>query len=925
MPHNPSQSTMQYNPQMNYNNYMYPRGSHHGYQNQYGSPSVNTYNSFYSNYNGHGTNSSHLQGGYTHNDHSNSNGYHPSSHNNGGRGNSRIKGGSQKPYYKNRYNDHNYNRKPNPSYPSPHQRPQPDFAMNYPAPYGNYHPHLFQQMSHMPLQQYMDGQQMTDESISMHQSMMYNLGPSHLSPGPMGQHLDPLINDSIIPQPPNYMNGFNPPMDDPHLGMYPLSPPDHSSDHDSDEFVQTGGNFSKELPWVSEPKNDFPRRRFIRKHREERKRLQLEKEKEIEREREKEKEKEAQKQEMESSTKLEGVKIEEESATEMPTEKEVEKVNDKAEVKIDSAVPAPISEENTTSLESKESNQSELSPKSDPIELSLIPSPKISPPSPPSAAKSWAEKLKASSPSKPPTSPQKRPAATKLASVTNDSSKQKSQVPNGDALVSNAHMFPSKNSLIKEPIGVVLAEFDYQKVSREYEPNSIARGIGNTGNICFMNSILQVLMHCPPFFKFLEYVECNSMSQIKSETPLMEAMIELSRELTKPSKKISTSRGSATEINNHAISPEAFYSVMRNQPPFKHYKRGRQEDAEEFLGYLLEALHDEFLAAMKSSATLIEAKKKTQEADGAAEEESEWLEVGKNNKGVTVQQNAGFGKTPISQLFAGNLRSTLNVPTKKPSITREPFQQIQLDISDPEVHSIEDALINLAKPEKLQYSTSAQKEVRATKQILIEDTPEILVAHLKRFSYTIDEDGDTKGYQIGNEQVRKISKPIAYPSHLEIPRECVTAAVAALKPPSYTLCGVIYHHGPSATSGHYTADVKIIGDDGKAEWINIDDVTLVKINSPDALSPNKPKPASQLSVSGSVTSMAALLASKGDKGARATNGLSNNSNNSSPSSSAISLSNTATTYSGSSSDSSSSSTKTAYILFYTKDHSTSEA
>lgn len=134
---------------------------------------------------------------------------------------------------------------------------------------------------------------------------------------------------------------------------------------------------------------------------------------------------------------------------------------------------------------------------------------------------------------------------------------------------------------------------------------------------------------------------------------------------------------------------------------------------------------------------------------------------------MTVQHNAGFGKTPISQLFAGNLRSTLHVPSKKPSITREPFQQIQLDISDPDVDSIEDAFVNLTKPEKLQFSTSTQQEVRATKQILIDDAPEILVAHLKRFSYTVD---DKKEYPDVQEQVRKISKPITYPSHLQLPR-----------------------------------------------------------------------------------------------------------------------------------------------------------
>lgn len=67
----------------------------------------------------------------------------------------------------------------------------------------------------------------------------------------------------------------------------------------------------------------------------------------------------------------------------------------------------------------------------------------------------------------------------------------------------------------------------------------------------------------------------------------------------------------------------------------------------------------------------------------------------------------------------------------------------------------------------------------------------------------------------------------------------MTAAVSTPEPPSYTLCGVIYHHGLSATSGHYTADVKIFGDDGTEEWINIDDISLNKIAVPNDLAPSK--------------------------------------------------------------------------------------
>ena len=123
-------------------------------------------------------------------------------------------------------------------------------------------------------------------------------------------------------------------------------------------------------------------------------------------------------------------------------------------------------------------------------------------------------------------------------------------------------------------------------------------------------------------------------------------------------------------------------------------KRGRQEDAEEFLGYLLEALHDEFTRAMKPFVD------ETKPVTGITviDNDDEWQEVGKNNRKLQVRQSTGFGQTPITQLFGGQFKSILSVSKQKsPSITRDPFQHVQLDISDPSVHSIEDAFLHLAR------------------------------------------------------------------------------------------------------------------------------------------------------------------------------------------------------------------------------------
>ncbi|CAG8828095.1 3042_t:CDS:2, partial [Dentiscutata erythropus] len=43
----------------------------------------------------------------------------------------------------------------------------------------------------------------------------------------------------------------------------------------------------------------------------------------------------------------------------------------------------------------------------------------------------------------------------------------------------------------------------------------------------------------------------------------------------------------------------------------------------------------------------------------------------------------------------------------------------------------------------------------------------------------------------------------------------------------YQLFGVVYHHGKSATGGHYTADILRYDD----EWLHVDDTTITQISA----------------------------------------------------------------------------------------------
>ena len=55
------------------------------------------------------------------------------------------------------------------------------------------------------------------------------------------------------------------------------------------------------------------------------------------------------------------------------------------------------------------------------------------------------------------------------------------------------------------------------------------------------------------------------------------------------------------------------------------------------------------------------------------------------------------------------------------------------------------------------------------------------------------------------------------------------------EPVNYKLCGVLYHHGKSAGSGHYTVDMLYLnGDSSSGEtWLHIDDEAVSTVRHED--------------------------------------------------------------------------------------------
>ncbi|CAG8572304.1 993_t:CDS:10 [Paraglomus occultum] len=338
------------------------------------------------------------------------------------------------------------------------------------------------------------------------------------------------------------------------------------------------------------------------------------------------------------------------------------------------------------------------------------------------------------------------------------------------------------------------------------------RGLVNNGNMCFMNAILQPLAHCPPLYNLLTKISKEVAHSFKSKTPLVDSMVMFLKEYEQ-----SNVNGNAEQEYGNPFVPEYVYDAVRSLNRFDSMK-GRQEDAEEFLGFLLDGMHEELVAALSNN----ESDVKENAVDGNA-----WLEVGPKNR-TNITRATDAKESPVSRIFGGKMRSVLKCPGSKDSVTLQPFQSLQLDIQPDAVKTVEDALRNLTEPEYIDDYVSPQKGlVRASKCWFIEILPPVLILHLKRFVY--DKTGGTQ----------KLQKVVQYSDKLIIHPELISASQRTPKLIEYKLFGVVYHHGSSATGGHYTCDVLRQND----QWLRIDDTVIKPATTEDVVvteSPSKP-------------------------------------------------------------------------------------
>ncbi|KAK4767870.1 hypothetical protein SAY87_003011 [Trapa incisa] len=311
-----------------------------------------------------------------------------------------------------------------------------------------------------------------------------------------------------------------------------------------------------------------------------------------------------------------------------------------------------------------------------------------------------------------------------------------------------------------------------QQLQMNWQPSFLSQkrktgppiGLKNLGNSCYLNSVLQCLTYTPPLANFclrnLHSSLCDSNVDAEKKRDCPFCILE---------KRIA--RSLKADLAQDA--PSKILSCL--QLFAQNFRIGRQEDAHEFLRYLIDTCHNTCIRLKKLQQH--QQRKKSSEA------------------------SMGDDRTIVKEIFGGSLQSQVKCSSCGAESKKvDEIMDISLDV----LHSssLKEALHKFFQPELLEGNNkykceNCQKLVVARKQMLMFQAPNVLVIQLKRF------DGMYGG---------KIERVVSFDEVLVL--SSFMCKISQDSSPEYHLFGTIVHSGCSLDSGHYYAYIK----DAMGRW-----------------------------------------------------------------------------------------------------------
>jgi ubiquitin C-terminal hydrolase len=320
-------------------------------------------------------------------------------------------------------------------------------------------------------------------------------------------------------------------------------------------------------------------------------------------------------------------------------------------------------------------------------------------------------------------------------------------------------------------------------------------GLQNIGNTCYLNSVIQ----CIRYDKYLfEYFKDNYHTRhLNTGSPINIAFVEAWRQL------LLDFWGN----NKLIIQPVGFFGTFQK---ICYYKKKTEligfnhNDAEEFLQFFLENLHDGIKITIPASKMVIKGEIKTL-TDQLMSDYCKFCETHYDKNGIS----------PISNQYEGIYCSSItNSVDKKSSNKFEPFLYVNLEINDlNENDSIFQSLESFTNPEQLTDFKDADYQLDTTfnKQVRFLKLPNNLTIVLKRFKFNME---TMKPY--------KIDISLKFPTTLDMSPFTIGYANKYTQYELYAIC----NHQGNLDHGHYYSFVKNFNN----EWVLFNDRNFKEIS-----------------------------------------------------------------------------------------------
>ena len=338
------------------------------------------------------------------------------------------------------------------------------------------------------------------------------------------------------------------------------------------------------------------------------------------------------------------------------------------------------------------------------------------------------------------------------------------------------------------------------KFSNISNESSDFKGLKNFGNSCYSNVIIQILTSIPDFINVLykRYTLVENENDLFVDYPILSRVIEI--------------------ISNYKSKNTSLATNYLKDIVYKFDMSGSQNDAHEFLVFLLDRLNIELLNienkfqinnnTSDTNEHNINIEKEEPKENKIEDEEDEWEEVKKGGKTMKQTNSIKNFKTSIlGEVFQGIIKQDIiQKGSSQSNCQIEPFFTLHLDNDEP---SIENMFEKFFK--KKQIEDSGDKYI----QSFLEKCPNIFIVNAKGFFY------DKK-----NKTIVKIKKELIFGEKLILKKEYVSPYLRN-KNIEYELIGIVVHKGNLATEGHYICYCK---DNKDKKWFYLDDNKVIKVS-----------------------------------------------------------------------------------------------